>query len=149
MIRYLLVFAAMVLLFPVSQVMAGETPQEVRHELMEGMKDAAKPVGMMLKGEQAFDAATAMESFQTWSDTAARVSDLFPVGSETGFDTRALETVWSDREGFDAALLKFKEAVSAAVAASPQDLAALKAAAGPVFSACKNCHEDYRAEEEE
>ena len=39
------------------------------------------------------------------------------------------------------------EATEAAVAASPQDLEALKAAAGPVFKVCKSCHESYRIED--
>lgn len=144
-----MIFTALLLLFPVSQVLAAESPQEARHELMEGVRDAAKPVGEMLKGERDFNAAVAMESFQTWAEAAAIVGDLFPEGSETGYDTEARATIWTDREGFNAILLAFGEAVDAAIAANPQDLEALKTAAGPVFKTCKDCHEGYRVEEDD
>lgn len=147
--RFSMIFTALLLLFPVSQVLAAESPQEARHELMEGVRDAAKPVGEMLKGERDFNAAVAMESFQTWAEAAAIVGDLFPEGSETGYDTEARATIWTDREGFNAILLAFGEAVDAAIAANPQDLEALKTAAGPVFKTCKDCHEGYRVEEDD
>jgi cytochrome c556 len=149
MVRVLLIISVLALLLPLSAALASDTPQEMRHELMEGVKDAAKPVGGMLKGEQEFDAAVAMESFRTWSEAAGTFGDLFPEGSETGYDTEARETIWTDREGFNESLQAFAQAVDAAIEASPQDLEALKAAAGPVFKACKACHENYRVEDED
>ena len=128
--------------------LAGESPQEQRHELMEKVGDAAKPVGQMLKQEQEFDAEIAMSSFNTWAEAAASFGDMFPEGSETGYDTEARATIWSDRAGFDAALADFAGAVDAAIAAQPQDLESLNAAAGPVFKTCKGCHEEYRVEDE-
>lgn len=139
--------AALLLSFGTS-VLAGDSPQEQRHELMEGVGDAAKPIGGMLKEEMAFDADVAMESFQTWADAAAVFGDLFPAGSETGYDTEARATIWSDRAGFDNALAEYAEAVDAAIAAQPQDLESLNGAAGPVFKKCKACHEEYRVEDE-
>ena len=91
MARITLIIAVLVLLFPLSQVSASDSPQEQRHELMEKSKNAAKPVGGMLKGEVSFDADTAMESFQTWDAIARKIGDLFPEGSETGHDTEAKE----------------------------------------------------------
>jgi len=137
------------ILIPPQTVAASDKPQEARQELMEDVGDAAKPVGKMLKGERAFDAAVAMESFRTWSNAAGIVGDLFPEGSESGYDTEAKDTIWSDREGFNARLAAFGKAADAAIEASPQDLAALKAAAGPVFKECKGCHENYRVEDED
>lgn len=129
-------------------LLAGGTPQEQRHEVMEDVGGAAKAIGQMLKEERPFDAAVAMESFQTWSEAAAVFGDLFPEGSETGYDTEAKATIWSDRAGFDAALAEFAEAVDAAIAAEPQDLESLNAAAGPAFKKCKACHESYRVEDD-
>jgi len=137
------------LLIPPHTAEASDTPQETRHELMEGVGDAAKPVGKMLKGEREFDAAIVMESFRTWSSAAGNFGDLFPEGSETGYETEAKDTIWSDREGFNAGLAAFGKAADAAIEASPQDLAALEAAAGPVFKECKGCHKDYRVEDED
>lgn len=148
MLRVLSVFMVLTLLFPLSQASAGESPQEARHELMEQVGKAAKPIGKMFKGELEFDAAVAMESFKAWAEAATSFGDLFPAGSESGYDTEARETIWSDREGFDAVLAAWSEAVDAAIAANPQTLEELKPAAGPVFKQCKACHEEYRVEEE-
>ena len=40
-------------------LLAGDDPIHERHELMEGVGDAAKPIGQMLKGEREFDATGA------------------------------------------------------------------------------------------
>jgi cytochrome c556 len=124
--------------------MAEEDPAEQRHELMEDVGDAAKPLGEMLKSEREFDAATAMQSFVVMQEVAGVVGDLFPEGSYVGGEKRAKETVWSDREGFKQHLAEFSDAVAAAVAADPQSLEALEPVAGNVFKACKSCHEEYR-----
>jgi cytochrome c556 len=148
MYRNLLICAAAVLLLPTGPAVAGDTPQEARHEVMEDVGGAAKPIGKMLKGEQEFDAATAMESLETWAGAAKVFGEMFPPGSESGYDTEAKSTIWSDRAGFDAALADFARATDAAIAANPRDLDGLKAAAGPVFKTCKGCHEGYREEDE-
>ena len=62
-------FAAVLILaalLPASFALAADSPQEERHELMEGVGDGAKTIGSMLEGERAFDAAAAMEALQTW-----------------------------------------------------------------------------------
>jgi len=143
------IIGALSLLLLVPVVLASAPVQEERHELMESAKDAAKPIGNMLKGEQDFDAAIVMESFGTWEHVAATAGSLFQVGSETGYDTRAKETVWTDREGFDSEMEQFAQNVARAIEAAPQDLESLNAAAGPVLKSCKGCHESFRAERED
>jgi cytochrome c556 len=123
---------------------AADNPGKERHELMESMGDAAKPLGGMLKGEVAFDAATVMESLRAMQDGAAKVGGLFPEGSYEPGEKKASEAVWTDRAGFDAQLAKFAAAVDAAVEANPQSVEALKPVASEVFANCKGCHEDYR-----
>lgn len=137
------------LILPFGVALAEDTPQEQRHELMEDVGGGAKTIGEMLEGERAFDAAAAMQALQTWDHVSGIVGDLFPEGSETGHDTRAKAAIWSDRAGFDAALQAWAEAVDAAIAADPQDLESLQAAAGPVFKKCKACHEEYRVAKED
>ena len=78
-----------------------------------------------------------------------RVLDDNNLKGDTGYDTEAKPEIWTDRAGFDAALNAFAEAVDAAIAANPQTLEELKAAAGPVFKSCKGCHENYRVEKED
>lgn len=131
-----------------SPLIAGDDPLHERHELMEGVGDAAKPIGQMLKGEQDFDAAVVMTSLKTFDEAAAQFGELFPPGSETGEGTEAAPAIWEDRAGFDKALATWSDAVDAAIAANPQTVEETKTVAGPVFNACKGCHDDYRIEEE-
>ena len=58
------------------------------------------------------------------------------------------KTIGKMLEGFEAALQAWAEATDAAIAANPQDLESLQAAAGAVFKKCKACHQDYRVEKE-
>jgi cytochrome c556 len=132
-----------------SLAIAGEDPRHERHELMEGVGDAAKPIGEMMKGERDYDADVVMNSFRTFEDASKKLGGLFPPGSETGEGTVAAPAIWEDRAGFDAALTEWQEAVAAAIAAAPASLEEAKPVAGPVFNACKGCHDNYRIEEEE
>lgn len=127
---------------------AGDDPVHERHELMEGVGDAAKPVGEMLKGERDYDMEVVMASLNTWHDASMSFGDLFPPGSETGEGTEAAPAIWEDRAGFEEALDKFHEATKAAMAASPETVEAAKPVIGPVFESCKGCHDNYRIEDE-
>jgi len=141
-----LVFIILSAVFVTSVAIAGSDPIKARQHLMEETRDGAKVIGGMLKGEKPFDAEAAMVALNTWKRTATEAGDLFPEGSETGHDTEAKSTIWSDREGFDEKMAIFNTQVDAAIAANPDNLDALKAAAGPVFKACKGCHDGYRVE---
>ena len=147
MVRKYLFPTLVLAVFPVAVALAGDSPQEARHELMEDVGGAAKTIGSMLKQEAPFDAAKAMEAFQVWADAAEPFGELFPEGSETGYDTEARSTIWSDRAGFEQALAEFKQRADEAVAANPQSLEELQPAAGPVFKACKACHESFRVDD--
>jgi cytochrome c556 len=127
---------------------AGSDPIKERQHLMEETRDAAKVVGGMLKGNTEFDAEAAMAALKTWKNTATKAGDLFPEGSETGHDTEAKSTIWSDRAGFDEKMADFNTAVDVAIAAKPDTLEALKPVAGPIFNTCKGCHDGYRVEKD-
>ena len=127
---------------------ADDDPRHERHELMESVGDAAKPVGLMLRGEADFDNETLMQSLQVWKDVAGKFGGLFPAGTETGMDTEAAPAIWEDRAGFEKALAKWESAVDAAIAANPGSLEAAKPVVGPVFQTCKGCHDGYRISDE-
>lgn len=127
---------------------AGDSPQEKRHELMEKVGKAAKPVGTMLRGEADYDWATAETSLRKFEKVSGKFGELFPEGSDTG-DTEAAPAIWEDREGFDAALKDWADATTAALAAAPATLEDAKPVFGEVFKTCKNCHDTYRIEDEE
>jgi cytochrome c556 len=120
-------------------------PAHERHELMEGVREAAKPVGAMLRGDLEYDAEQVMQSLDVWSAAASEFGGLFPEGSEGG---EAAPAIWQDRAGFEAALAKWADAIAAAKAASPATLEEARPVIGPAFNACKNCHDSYRIEQE-
>lgn len=122
-----------------------DDPVHERHELMEKVGDAAKPVGAMLQGEVEYNAERVMQSLEVWAAVAEEFGGLFPEGSEGG---EAAPAIWEDRSGFDAELAKWRAAIAAARTAAPATLDAARPALGPVFSPCKDCHESYRIEEE-
>jgi cytochrome c556 len=128
-----------------SPLFAGDDPVHERHELMEGVGDAAKPIGQILKGERDFDAAVVMTSLRTFDEASAQFGELFPPGSEGG---EAAPAIWEDRAGFEEALAAWADAVDAAIAANPQTLEEAKPVAGDVFKTCKGCHDNYRIEDE-
>lgn len=131
-----------------SSVFADDDPVHQRHELMESVGKAAKPVGQMLRGEAEYDSAALMKSLLVWQDVGGKFGALFPPGSETGEGTEAAPAIWEDRAGFEAALAKWQDAVDAAIEADPGTLEAAKPVVGPVFQACKGCHDNYRISDE-
>ncbi|NIL95300.1 MAG: cytochrome c [Woeseiaceae bacterium] len=143
--RFPLFLAALAL---ASSVFADDDPRHERHELMESVGEAAKPVGEMLKGEAEFDADTLLQSLNVWKDVGGQFGGLFPEGSETGMGTEAAPAIWEDRAGFEKALAKWQAAVDGAIEAGPDSLEAAKPVIGPVFEACKGCHDNYRIAEE-
>lgn len=128
--------------------LAGDDPRHQRHELMEEVRDSAKPIGQMLKGEREFDADILMRSLKMFADAGQVFGDLFPEGTETGEGTEAAPAIWEDREGFNAALAMWREATDDAIAAAPESIDDARLAMKPVFGACKNCHDTYRIEDE-
>lgn len=127
---------------------ADDDPRHERHELMEDVGDAAKPVGEMLKGEAEYDQDVLMASLRTFQNVSMKFGDLFPPGTETGMDTEAAPAIWEDREGFEQALADWREAIDAAIAAKPMNLEDAKPVAGAVFKTCKGCHDTYRLADE-
>lgn len=144
-VRFSLLLA---LLFLGASALAGDDPRHERHELMEGVRDAAKPVGQMMRGEAEFDAELLMTSLSTFASASRKLGSLFPEGTETGGGTEAAPAIWEDRDGFDAAIARWQEAVATAIDAEPGSLEAAKPVVGPIFNACKACHDDYRIEDE-
>ncbi len=129
-------------------VFAEHDPIHERHELMEDVGKAAKPIGMMFRGERDYDVEVVMASLATWKDVGERFGELFPEGTESGGDTEAAPTIWSDREGFNEALSKWRDATDTAIAARPETLEDAKPTVGAVFNTCKNCHDNYRIDDE-
>jgi cytochrome c556 len=141
--KSLLAFAAIAatLNFCASAVLAG--PIEDRQAAMKANGQTMKILGGMAQADSPFDAAVVKEQGEAMAARFDAVRNLFPTGSDKGPpDTYAKAEIWSDPEGFTAAL---DQAMNASLAlAAVTDEAQLKEAVGNVGGACKNCHDKYR-----
>jgi cytochrome c556 len=135
-------------LLPLVAVADNHDPIAQRQALMEDTRDALRPLIGMTRGQVDFDAETVSNSLAVFAHTAEKAPALFPEGSETGGDTEAKATIWSDRTGFDQAFANFGEAVAAARAADIQSLEALQPQLQGVLKTCRDCHDSYRVEKD-
>ena len=77
---------------------------------------------------------------------AAVIPTLFPKGSETGGDTKALPEIWSDTAGFQKIAMSFGEAATKLAAdAKAGDADAVAADTKLLGEQCGACHKAYRA----
>ena len=139
--------AALLILFSLNAT-AGESPQAKRQALMKDVRESAKVIGGMLRGQSEYDSAAVTEALTVFEKASGHFGELFPDGSETGEETEAAPAIWEDREGFDGALAKWAEATGAALAALPDTLHEAKPVLGSVMQNCKGCHDDYRIEKD-
>jgi cytochrome c556 len=135
------VAVAAALNFCVSAAFAG--PIEDRQESMKSNGRSMKILGEMAQGKSPFDAAVVKEQGETLAATFDGLRNLFPPGSDKGPpETYAKPEIWSDPEGFTAALTQAMDAALALAAVTEE--AQLKDAVGTMGGACKNCHDKYR-----
>lgn len=140
--------ALIALALPMLAIADGHSPIEQRQELMEQTRDALKPLIGMTRGQVDFDAATVTESLAVFETTAMEAPPLFPEGSDSGFDTEAKATIWTDRSGFEMAFMRFGAAVEEAQDANIDSVETLKPALQGVLKTCKGCHDDFRVEKD-
>ena len=140
--KSLLAFVALAaaLNFYASAAFAG--PIEDRQAAMKANGQTMKILGGMAQGESPFVAAVVKEQGEAMAARFDAVRNLFPPGSDKGPpETYAKAEIWSDPEGFTAALDKAMNASLALAAVT--DEAQLKEAVGNVGGTCKNCHDKY------
>jgi len=76
---------------------------------------------------------------------ARQIPTLFPKGSETGHNTKALATIWSDPAGFQKIAIELADASDKmAELAKAGDADGLAAQIKVVGAACGACHKTYR-----
>ncbi|MEP0940743.1 MAG: cytochrome c [Rhizobiaceae bacterium] len=130
---------AATLLCGVSAQAAGEAAVE-RQALMKLNGAATGVLARMVKGQSDFDAVQAQQALNVLNSAALGFGYMFPEGSETGANTEAAATIWSDRAGFDEAVAKYISDTTATIT----DMDSLKAAFGAAASNCGSCHKAYR-----
>lgn len=140
--------ALFALALPLLAIADGDSPIEQRQELMEQTRDALKPLIGMTRGQVEFDAATVTASLGVFENTAVEALPLFPEGSDSGFDTEAKATIWTDRTGFEMAFMRFGAAVEEAQDANIDSVETLKEPLQAILKTCKGCHDDFRVEKD-
>ena len=116
-----------------------------RQELMKSNGAQMKALAGMAKGETAFDAGKVQEAGKTLKANFEKAADMWPEGSMTD-KSYAKPEIWSDMDGFKAALEKAIKASETVAAVS--DDAGLKAAMGEIGGACKGCHDKFKKPKE-
>ena len=133
------------------------TPQDhaavmkARHDHYEAMGKAMKGIGDQLKSSEP-ELAEVRRHAATIAGFAPQMKGWFPPGSgpETGRETRAKAEIWSDRTTFDQRTQAFEvQAANFNRVAQGTDLAGIRAASAELGTSCKNCHDRFRAPEDD
>jgi cytochrome c556 len=126
--------------------MAADDPVASRQVMMKNVGASVGALGKMAKGEIEFDALAAELALRVVNTASMGYGELFPEGSEAGGETEAAPAIWSNRDGFNAEIVKLQTATSAAVAAPPTSGEELGQALNSLGAVCKSCHEGFRIE---
>jgi cytochrome c556 len=118
---------------------------ELRQSVMQVQQFSVGPAAAMLRNAP-FSADAAKKAAMRLTATSGMIADVFKNDtSKVDVKTRAKAEIWTDKDGFDAAVNSEVQAVSAletAAAGGDKD-ATLKAVQG-VQKACGDCHDKYR-----
>ncbi|WP_018631430.1 c-type cytochrome [Neomegalonema perideroedes] len=140
-------------LSPLAAQEAAETPALAPAEALKARVAAMKAIGganralAPLAAGQTVPAAALQAAAKTMSEEGAKLAAFFPAGSSISDlpESYALPTIWSDSEGFSAALEKFQKAAHGLEqAAEGGDQAAISAAFAELRPTCGACHQTYR-----
>ncbi len=114
----LLVSAA--LLAPVLSASAQNTDVIAeRQQLMKNNAKAARAANALIKGDEPYDAAKALDILQTLKADGQKFGTLFPEDSKTGGKTEASPAIWEKPAEFEAANAKFVADTQARSTPSP------------------------------
>ncbi|WP_226581038.1 c-type cytochrome [Acuticoccus sediminis] len=120
------------------------SPQAERQEIMKSVGDAMGVLGGMAKGERPYDAAAATQSLDVFIAKVPPFLELFPEGTETGHETRALPAIWENKADFDEKGEKLVAVAEASKGPAGESLDGLRSVMRDVGGACQACHETYR-----
>jgi cytochrome c556 len=125
--------------------LGAEDPIKLRQSTMKAIGGAFYPLVKIVLGKAPFDATVVKAALETVATKgkAIDIASYFPVGSGEG-DTQAKATIWSDPDGFKAALAKFQAVAAEEAKAEPKSVDELKPVIAAIDAACSACHETYR-----
>lgn len=131
-----------------SAAMAESGPVEAREACMKANSKMMKVMVPVLKGKAAYDKAAIDAAIANAEAACAGWNDWWGEDTKPGgaVETEALETVWTDKAGFEAASGAYGKALEAVKASA--DEASFKAAFPELGKSCQSCHEKFRKAED-
>lgn len=147
--RFLIAVLGSSMLMSVS-AQAQQKPDDVikyRKGLMQVQGWSARPLGLMIKGETAFDRDLVIRNAAMLELTGRMIVEGFPAGTEKGGteSTRARPEIWSDTAKFKQTAEQFQAAATKlSEAAKVGTLEAVRPAFAAVAKQCSACHDNFR-----
>ena len=123
---------------------SGVKDPDVMNRMM-GMMELAKSmksIGMMAKGEAAFDAAAVNAALAKMSEEASHIPSLFETEADDP-KSEALPAIWNNFDDFTAKAHSLKE-ITASLSGTVDDPADLGPVMREVGKTCSACHGSYR-----
>ncbi|MEE4338165.1 c-type cytochrome [Erythrobacter sp.] len=123
---------------------------EERHDNFEGIGDAFKAIRGQLEQESP-DFSVIQANAEDINQRASNIEQHFveETAREAGYDTEALAAIWQKPEEFASATQKLIDTSAALVEATGGgDPAAVGAAVKEMGGSCKNCHDQFRYDDE-
>ena len=128
-------------------VQAQQKPEDVikyRKAVMTVQSWNMRPLALMVKGQQPYDAALFAWYAGVIQSTSFMLPDAFLPGSDKG-DTRAKPEIWKDAAKFKQAVDNFNADATRLVAATKAGtLDAVKGPFGALAKNCGSCHNEFR-----
>jgi cytochrome c556 len=123
----------------------GDDAITARQACMKANGGGMKVMVPIVKGEAAYDAAAVQTALGAMEAACSKWNDFWPADSmtSTAMKTKALEAIWKDPKGFEAAGGNYYNAFTALKAT--KDEAGFKAAFNDLGKGCGGCHEKFRA----
>lgn len=121
-----------------------------RQENYKKIGDSFKTIRDQVRGDR--DLAAITQAATTINELAGKVHTWFPEGSgpEAGVETEALPVIWEKREEFSAAIEQLVAASDKMLAAAKGgDLADVGGNIRTLGGACRNCHDNFRLDDDQ
>jgi cytochrome c556 len=130
-------------------VQAQQKPEDVikyRKAVMTVQSWNMRPLALMVKGQQPYDAALFAWYAGVIQSTSFMLPDAFAPGSDKG-DTKARPEIWKDAGKFKETMDRFNaDTLKLVAAARAGNLEAVKGPFGAVAKNCGGCHKQFRAD---
>jgi cytochrome c556 len=125
--------------------LSGDEAITARQTCMKANGAGMKVMVPIIKGEAAYDAAAVQTALGAMDAACAKWNEFWPADSmtSTAMKTKALEAIWKDPKGFEAAGGAYYTAFTALKAT--KDEAGFKGAFEALGKGCGGCHEKFRA----